>query len=200
MSAIETRGLDEVGKRLRKLPFLTSLATTRAVNDTLIQAQTFTTQTLLPKKFTLRGRGKRWFEKGGKLGFNIKFAKANNPIGTLGSQADFLELQEHGGRKTAGAHRLAIPTEEYKPKPELMSRAKKPRAVRGSKAFVATMSGGFVGIFKRVGKERLPLKLLFSLTKYARLEPILGFERAAKDLADERFDDNFRRRFLEATK
>src|SRR4051812_24689530 len=131
MSAAEVKGLDEVLRKLKKLPQLTRLATARAVNDTLVQAQTFTTQQLLPSKFTLRGRGKRWFEKGNKLGFNILFAKPDNAVGTLGSQADFLKLQEHGGEKSAGEHRVAIPDEGYKPKPDIMRRDMKPRALRG---------------------------------------------------------------------
>lgn len=275
MAAAEVRGLDVVLAKIKKLSANTRLATARAVNDTLVQAQTFTTQKLLPSKFTLRGRGKRWFERGNKLGFNIRFAKPDNATGTLGSQADFLKLQEEGGTKKADGHRVAIPDEKYKPKADLMRRDMKPRAIRGDpskeralkaalqgaqgsltaaesalaahrnvrlatkadkqrrhdlklrvksarqefrkaskahkteagrgaaiggKAFVAEMGSGFVGIFKRLGKGRFPLKLLFSLTSYAHLDPILGFEKAAGDLANENYDPNFRKRFLEVMK
>lgn len=269
---VEVKGLDFALEKLKRLPGATRIAAARAANDTAIDAQKFTVQKLLPSKFTLRGRGKKWFEPGNKLGFNIKFAKPELPEARLGSQADFLDLQEHGGQKSGHGHRVAIPSSEYKPKPELMRRDMKPRAILGgknerqlkfeasnsqarlagavaalaahrtirlatkadklrrhelklqvqqarkaskaadkafraqqgrgadvgSKAFVATMASGFVGVFKRLGKGRIPLKLLFSLTQYARIRPGLNFEKESGLLANERYDGNFERRFREA--
>jgi hypothetical protein len=70
----------------------------------------------------------------------------------------------------------------------------------GSKAFIATMKSGFTGIFKRLTDKRTPLKLLFSLTKYAGLEPTLGWEKAAQDLANEKYDRKFAIRFTKEMK
>jgi hypothetical protein len=73
-------------------------------------------------------------------------------------------------------------------------------AQTGSKAFIATMKGGFTGIFKRLTDARAPLKLLFSLTKYAKVEPTLAWEQAAKDLAEEKYDRKFAVRFSKEMK
>ena len=269
---VEVDGIDFAIEKLKKLPWSIRIAASKAANDTMVEAQTFTTQKLLPSKFTLRGRGRKWFEKGQKLGFNIQFSKPETLEARLGSQADFLALQEHGGQKTGNGHRVAIPSPEYKPKPDIMRRDMKPRAILGgknerqlkfeavhaqsqlvsaigelqahrnvrlatkadklrrhelklrvqaarkasriadkelkkqqgrvsdvgSKAFVATMSNGFVGIFKRLSAARSPLKLLFSLTQYAHIRPGLDFEKDSGLLANERYDANFAKRFREA--
>lgn len=259
-------GFDKAFKLVTELPKRTRYAASGAINDTLKDVQTETADRILPHAFTLRGRGKQWWEPGQKFGFNIRpYSNPNTLVGVMGSQADWLKLQEHGGTKKVEEHRLAIPAADYKPHSAIMARAIKPRTIlsdwdkakrslesaqaalsahrgvrltshaerqrrsdlkkqlgtarrefrsadkarkareglgadTGSKAFIATMKSGFTGIFKRTGRDRFPLKLLFSLTKYAKLDPVLGFEKASHDLANERYDAHFAIRFLSAMK
>lgn len=117
--------LNEVNDVPKQVRYASSLA----INDTMLEIQQFTLNDLLPEKFTLRARGSPWQKPGTKYGFNLKFANRQNLSSELGSQADWLDLQERGGKKTAGGHRVAIPTPEHKPKSELMTAAKKPRAL-----------------------------------------------------------------------
>jgi hypothetical protein len=77
----------------------------------------------------LRSKGTPWFRPGTKLGFNIKFATKDTLRAVIGSQADFLRLQEHGGAKNPSGHRVAVPTLFWKRREEIMDRAKKPRAI-----------------------------------------------------------------------
>ena len=101
-----------------------------AVNDTVKQVQQFTVGTLLPDKFTLRAKGAPWQKPGGKFGFNIRpFSTPGTLTATIGSQANWLKLQEEGGTKSAGLHRLAIPAADYKPKDQVMERHLKPKAI-----------------------------------------------------------------------
>lgn len=255
--SLQTHGADKaIDFFTMRLPKITREAGSRAVNDTLKEVQG-ETHSILDDKFMLRGRGKQWWEPGQKFGFNIRpFSNPNTMSGTLGSGADWLKLQEHGGTKKSADHRLAIPASDYKPLQAIMARGIKPRAIlsdwdkakrnldsaqsalsahrgvrlassaekrrrhdlklqasaarrefraaekarkarehlgaqTGSKAFIAEMKSGFVGIFKRIGKERTPLKLLFTLTQTAGMEPHLAWERTAQELANERYDRKF---------
>lgn len=236
-------------------------ASSRAMNDLARDIQKETQDRILPDKFTLRSKGAPWYRHGNRFGFNAKFASKDNLSASVGSQADWLKLQEEGGTKQISGHRLAIPTTDWKPTRDMMTREKKPRAilenieilegqkaklqidrrharrgmtlkdrqeqhrlkgelrdvnkrlrgartaqraveglggVAGSKAFVAKMRSGFVGIFKRLGPGRRPLKLLFSLTSLAKIEPRLHWEKAAQAIVDERYDSRFKQRLLEA--
>jgi hypothetical protein len=123
------QGLDQLGRALRSWPKQTRFAAAQALNDVARDVQQFTVAQLLPEKFTLRSKGAPWFKPGTRLGFNITFATADNPVAIIGSRADWLRLHEEGGTKQAGGHRLAIPTTRYKPKAAIMQAAMKPRAI-----------------------------------------------------------------------
>lgn len=258
----ELIGADKVLDMLKALPERTRIASSRAINVTLRDVQKLTGEKLLPDKFTLRGNGKQWWQPGQRMGFNVRpFSNPQTLEGRLGSQADWLGLQEKGGTKSAGEHRVAIPEPGYKPEADIMRREIKPRAILadrdaaarklsdaesalsahrrsgqrmskaekqrrhdlklqvraarrefrtadqafkarqgmgqnvGSKAFVATMASGFTGIFKRLTNKRRPLKLLFSLDKYAHIDPKLNWELDAGDAANAIYDEKFRIEF-----
>jgi hypothetical protein len=129
MSAIETKGFDKAYKFFEKLPGDVRFATSRAINDIAVEVQKETVNHVLPDKFTLRSKGAPWFKPGNRFGFNAKFSSKDNLQATVGSQADWLKLQEEGGTKQIAGHRLAIPSTEWKPKPEIMAANKKPRAI-----------------------------------------------------------------------
>jgi hypothetical protein len=258
-----THNTPDIIKTVNRFAGNVRYAAARACNDLAKDVQQETINKILPDRFTLRAKGAPWFKPGNRFGFNAKFANKENIQSSVGSQADWLKLQEHGGTKQVAAHRLAIPSTDWKPIKDIMSRDKKPRAIlediqkleqqkatleidrrhsrlgmsladrqhqhkikgelskvnkalrtarraqkhadglggaTGGKAFIATMRSGFTGIFKRLTPNSRPLKLLFSLTRYAKINPILGWEKAAQDLVNEKYDKRFQERLLEALK
>lgn len=183
----ELVGADKVIKMLKELPRETRKAASGAINETLKEVQEVTGNQILPDAFTLRGRGKQWWEPGQKFGFNIRpYSNPDTLEGKLGSQADWLKLQEHGGTKQVDGHRLAIPSETHKPKAEILPSRKRPSrllARKSSGVFKGDVRG-FAGVFQRLGSG---LKLLFALRPSARITPVLNFEKQAGDLANRRF-------------
>lgn len=194
---IKVTGLDKALKMMADLPANVRKASAKSINDTLKDVQRETGQDILPDAFTLRGRGKQWWEPGQKFGFNIRpFARPESLEGVIGSQADWLKEQEHGGTRTRSGN-LAIPASDYKGKTEIMRKAIKPRAITKKKnVFFAELRSGLVGIFKRISNDT-PLKLLFSLKHEAHIKPILHFEKRASEFADKRLPINFAKRFAE---
>lgn len=118
--------MEATQRKVRNIPSNVKFATSRAINDMAKAVQTETLSSILPDAFTLRGN---WQKPGTRFGFNAKFSNKTNLTATVGSRADWLDLQEHGGTKTAGDHRVAVPTPEHKPDAEKMTREKKPRAL-----------------------------------------------------------------------
>lgn len=130
MIGVEIKGANEIASRIKNFGGNVAFASARAINDTLQAVQKFELESQLPSKLTLRSRGTPWQQPGTKFGLNIKpFASKAKMLGTLGSQANWLRLQEFGGTKTVSGHRLAIPLPEWKPKSEIMQRNKKPAAI-----------------------------------------------------------------------
>lgn len=123
-------GAEAVLSSLAKTQKNIAFAASQALNDTAKDIQAFTLKTELPSKFTLRARGNPWQTPGTKLGFNIKFANRDSLTAVIGSQAEWLPAQEHGGNKMLiSGHRVAVPTAFWKKREELMIAAKKPRAI-----------------------------------------------------------------------
>jgi hypothetical protein len=199
---VQIVGADKAIELFLSLPEKTRKVASNAINDTLKDVQTKTGAEWLPHAFTLRGKGRQWWQPGQKFGFNIRpYSNAETLTGTMGSQADWLRLQEQGGAKEVAGHKLAIPATGYKPVGAIMSRGIKPRTIldrKSSGAFKATMHSGFVGIFKRTGKDRLPIKLLFSLEAIAKINKRLNFEADAKKMADEIYGTKFAIQFAKA--
>lgn len=195
----ELKGADKAIDLCLKGPERARIAAARAINDSLKDAQVLTGKEILPDAFTLRGRGKQWWEPGQKFGFNVRpYANPNTLEGRLGSQADWVKLQEFGGTKEADGHRVAVPADDYKPKTAIMARRIKPRAILNRKdTFKATLKSGFSGVFRRIDSG---LKLLFSLTPSAKVEKRLSFERDAAEIANKRMNPNFARRFIQLLK
>lgn len=126
----EMRGLGEYLAVMANANKQVRFAASQAVNQTARDVQTDVVENLLPSKFTLRSRGAPWQRPGTKLGFNVRpWANKETLTAILGSQADWLKLQEQGGEKKISGHRVAIPTTFWKSRQEIMERSKKPRAL-----------------------------------------------------------------------
>lgn len=184
--SIEAIGLDKAISLLTGLPKQIRYATAQALNDTAKDVQTFTTQHLLPEKFTLRGRGRRWFEPGQRFGFNVQFANKDQLVSVIGSRADWLALQEHGGTKQVSGHRLAIPRPFWKAKEDIIRHDKKPRQIliaklradlqRATANVAARRQSGAKG--ELLAAQREARKIKRSLAAHAGAEP--AFEAKMK--------------------
>lgn len=129
-ATIEAKGLQEAAKFFKGLPKQIDFATSQAINDTARDVQRFTIDDILPNRLTLRSKGSPWWRPGSRFGFNIRFASKTRLEATVGSQADWLRLQEEGGVKTgSGGHRIAIPTPFWKRREEILTRGRRPRAL-----------------------------------------------------------------------
>lgn len=127
--SVTLKGFDSALRLVSGLPKQIRFASAQALNETAKDIQQFTVGSLLPQKFTLRSKGAPWQRPGTKFGFNIKFANKESLTAVIGSQADWLKLQEEGGSKSVSGHRLAIPTKFWKAREELLTREKKPGAL-----------------------------------------------------------------------
>lgn len=204
MVKVLTVNLPEVTRKVKNLGRQTTHALSNAVNETLKKTREQTFEKTLPEAFTLRRKtSKFWYEPKQRYGFNIKFANKQSVMGVLGSRADWLKEQERGGTRTAGNHRIAIPTRFHKRREEIMRKAKKPRAlIRSAKQERVNRSIGkkpFVlpqGIFVRYGKRKGDIKALFIFVEQVRIDRQLHFEKRGREFAllifPKEFDKQFR--------
>lgn len=151
-----------------------SRAESKALNDTAVQLQEHSIKSLLPSRFTLRGKGTRWFQPRQRFGVNVKFANPNSLVATVGSRADWLRLHERGGTKTPPAKVLAIPTADWKRKQDIMARNKKPgvliRAQRRAQKRIEAINVKLAGNVSSRERRRL----IRSRTKARRTQGIAG--------------------------
>ncbi len=175
-----------------------------ACNMTAKDVQTFTVNSLLPSRFTLRSRGAQWFRPGTKFGFNIRFSKTETLEAAVGSQADWLLLQEKGGTKKANGHRLAIVEGARETPTSVLSTKVKPRKLlaeagqlnaRGNT--IRKSGAGFILPFKDSSGEGVfvhdgdKLKLMYALKPSARIKPRLSYEEKGSELAKKNYPPNF---------
>lgn len=191
------QNITTVGKALKRTLTQLPYATARAINKTAEQVQQAEGANLAAKQ-TIRTD---WWKPGRKLGINIRpFAKWNKPEAIVGTQADWEKRHEEGGVKSPKlGQALAIPTVEQRGgKTAVLKRGKRPAAAIRQGAFPAEMPSGIAGIWKRVGKERLPLRLLFTFTKKANIKKWLGFKGIGERIVDKVHAKIFEREYAQA--
>lgn len=195
--SVEAKGLDETLTFLRGLPRQVRFALAGALNDTARDVQRFTVQDLLPDKFTLRARGAPWWRPGTRFGFNIRFASRSRLESTIGSRADWLDLQERGGTKRAAGGRLAITQPEVRDTPTsvIPGRRKPRRLLARGKAFKLRSAKG-EGVYERLDEDRL--QLLYLLRPSAQIPARLDFVDSARDRADTTLGPNMTRHLVAA--
>lgn len=208
MTSIEIKGADELAKKFQDFQRQVDYANAKAINDTAVAVQNFEIGTQLPGKLTLRSRGAPWTKPGTKFGVNIKpFATRQKPIAIVGSQADWLKLQEEGGTKTVGSHRLAVPTSFWKSNKEIMAATKKPRTILNAarrrkelagRAFIYEGGAMPAGIYARSEKRSRALRMLFRLIPSAQIKAVLDYFASAKIRVGEVYQQHFETRIKEA--
>ena len=125
----------------------------------------------LPGTFTLRGS---WFNASNKFGIKVKTATKADLSAEVRTNADWLEIHEKGGTKTARGGSLAIPTENVRRnKRQIIPRAQRPRNLKNT--FVMNTPKGrvlFQRFKRRVGTyngKPSKLKALYALEPRARI-------------------------------
>lgn len=185
-------------------------AEAQACNATAKDVQQATVKTLLPSKFTLRARGNPWQRPGTKFGFNVKFASAKTDViqAAVGSQADWLTLQEKGGTKSRSGKNLAIVSDARKSPTAVLAAKDKPRRLLQSagetiKARVVKTQGSGFKLKLKSGKEGIyvrtstdSLRLMYVLQPTAKIKPALGFEVFGRRIVNQQFEPNFNAAFL----
>lgn len=204
MVTIEIKGADELAKKFQNFPGQVAFASAKAINDTAVAVQSFEVDTQFPGKLTIRSRGTPWTKPGTKFGINIRpFATKQNQLAIVGSQADWLKLQEEGGTKKVSGHRVAIPTKFWRSNKEIMAKAKKPRTILNAsrrrrelagRAFIYAGPKMPTGIYARNQRGSRALRMLFRLVDSAHVRPVLEFFTSAKKVVDLTFQKNFERR------
>lgn len=208
MIRVEIKGADELADKFKNFAGQVAFASSRAINDSALAVQKFEIETQLPEKLTIRSRGTPWTKPGTKYGINIKpFATKASLIAIVGSQADWLKLQETGGTKIVSGHRLAIPTSFWKSDKEIMARSKKPRTLINARARRRELAGrAFIyagpkmpaGIYARNNRRSRALRMLFRLADSAQVRPVLEFFASGMEIVNKTYQPAFERRIGEA--
>ncbi|GAB6907260.1 conserved hypothetical protein [Desulfosarcina cetonica] len=185
-----SRWMNKVEKK--QLPYATALALTRTAQD----VQSYI-QDAISGIFNVT---KKWWLKKQPTGIKIKSAKKTdkNMFSRIYTEAYFADLQEDGGvKKPHKGRALLIPTNKtpkYGRKSgghiKILNDSKTlSKGKNGSRFF--EMESGFVGVFKRRGKKRLPIDAMYHVVGSANIKPRFGFKRMAERVAIQRFSKRF---------
>jgi hypothetical protein len=191
--------IGQVLKKLDRMDRQVPFALSKAINKSAVDVQRAEGVNLGRKQIIRTD----WWKGGRKFGINIKpFATKNKPTAVIGTQADWERLHERGGTKTPKQGKnLAIPTAAHRGGARnKITRAKRPRALLDKPRHFFAQVGGMIGIWKRTGRKRLPIKLLFTLTRKARLDPKLGYEEVGEAVANKTLPEHFAEEFRKAIK
>lgn len=174
-----SRALDDFGQR--QIPFATSLAINLTLNDAraaLIDQ--------LPKRFTIRNK---FLEKG----IRVRPSSKRHLEGRVFTLDEILRLQIEGGAKPRTGHATPLARGVKGNAKGIFRKAKRPAALRDKpKHFVAPLRGGGRGLFKRVGKKRSPILLLWRLHDgTVKIDSAFDFEGIAHNTFRRRFEKNF---------
>ena len=186
-------------------------ATTLAINNTAKSIQT-EPRDGLRSRFTIR---RAWVLQGVKVS---KFSTKRDleAVVEIDPRRDFLFKFEEGGTTRPRGTRFAVPDEVRRGKTGVVSRVMRPRKLEfkfsgsGPKAevfkglkrtFMIRRPDGTGAIFQRVGRRRSTrLRMLFSFTPKAEIEPSLEFEITAQTVFQETFAKNFEASFDRAVR
>ena len=162
----------------RHLPYVTSVA----LNRTAIGARDLVRENL-PTRFKLRNN---WT----KGGIQARTSNRTNLVASVLAPG-YMAIQETGGDRTPTRSKmLAAPSEAIQSN-RVIPKRKRPRALLDGKAFIIGMANGDAGIFKRTGKKRGQIQLLYWLTDQQQYEERFEFERDVQGYVQGRFSVHF---------
>lgn len=175
--------------RRRQIPFATALGITLTLKDAQAELRR-----QLPRRLTLRNKFLL-------NGIRIAAANKRSLSGRVFTIDEILRLQIEGGTKGGKGRPVPLPrgirgrakVDDRSPAQKVFRKAKRVPALR-SKAnhFEAPIRGGDIGLFKRVGKARYPIYLLWRLRfRSTKIDSSFDFEEIVQDVIRARFDKNF---------
>lgn len=177
----------------KQLPFAIAKALTQTAKD----AQSAILGEL-PQKFTIRGT---WSNPKNKYGVKIKPATKTKQTAEVGTNADWLKLQETGGVKTPKGENIAIPTANVRrTKRQIIQRSQRPRALRGKRDIVLKTKRGAVLFQRKYKGKRSTLVPLYNLEPRARIRRVSPIIEPAKRTVRLRFKANFINALADAMK
>lgn len=191
--------LDNVQKK--QLPF----ATARALTWTAKDAQK-ALQESMPETFNVT---RKWWMQQQPTGIKVKSAKKAELQADVYTLAYFAFLQEESGIKIPFKGRgILIPTPltpKYGRKAGGAAKVMAGKKIlrRGGKAGgdpVITLQSGKRGVFRRKGKKRLPIQLLYSYVPRAHIRARMEFRAKAHKKAMQQFDFFFAQSLAQALK
>lgn len=193
----------EVSRSMRFLfrsqfPFATSLAINETAKDFQAEQRAGMEERFtIRRPFVLRGVRISKFSTKRDLSAHVEIDPSRS----------FLFKFEEGGLTRPRGTRFAIPDEVRRTKAGVVSRVLRPRALSfrrwgsGPKAevfrgerrtFMIRTRGGRGVIAQRIGRRgRSRVRLLFTFSPTARIEPTLEFEETARTVVQDRFAQNF---------
>lgn len=175
-----TRWLDNVQRD--QVPF----ATSRAINDVAVDGQNS-----IVKHITGTFKNvKRWWLKQQPTGVKVKFSNKKNLHARIFTDVYFGDRQQKGGVKTPKkAKNLAIPLPAVPKKYRTSSGAK--RMMQADKKVFSVRDGH---IYKRKGKKRYPIQLLWIRAPQSKTLPALKFDVIIEKVVKRRFAQHFKKR------
>ena len=192
-----SKWLNDVEKK--QLPYATALALTRTAQD----VQSY----IIGAITRIFANTKKWWLKQQPTGIKIKSARKTDLHSSIYTDAYFADLQEDGGLKRPHKGRaLLIPTDKT---PKYGRKSGGHRKVLAGKKILTkgkngspffTMESGFVGVFKRRGKKRLPIDAMYQVRGSAEIKPRFGFKSMAMRIASQQFPKRFSEALAKALK
>lgn len=138
--------------------------------------------------FTLRGR---WFEQGNKFGIKIKPAKRDDLSAEVRTQADWLEIHEKGGQKTARGGRVAVPTGDVRRnKRAIIQKSQRPRNLKNT--FVLETAHGPVLAQRITRGKNKGIRILYGLEPKVQIRKQSTFYAPIDNVVKRRLDANIR--------
>ena len=193
------RRLNKVQRK--QLPF----AFANTLNDTAFQVRKQIVGPTYDRAFEVRD--KRFASQS----FRVVKAKKRNltaivkqvpPKGATGVRGN-LHMHAKGGIKSARAGNLAIPSDRVKNRRRSrgVPKSLEPRELLNQpRSFVAEMKSGKRGIFKRRGKKRLPIDLMYSFEKSVVITKRYLFFEDGSMIVRRNLSRNFNKQFARAMK
>lgn len=184
MTKIDLNGIAETARFVKNVQKQVAFAASKAINRTAIEVQNHEVQKELPGSLKIRSP---WLKPRTKFGVNIRFASKARLFASVGSQAPWLALVEKGGTKLPPRKALPIPTDNIDTS-RRRKRGEKPKALLATKrAFVLKLKKGGGGIFMRMGPGKNQLKALYIFKDQAKVDDILNFFEAGRDVVNRRY-------------
>jgi hypothetical protein len=171
----------------KQLPF----AASKAINDTLKEGRVAIIKHLKSKQ---KKKSAWWNNKA--TGINIKYSNKKKLLGIIYTKIWWGKLQEDGGIKTPKGEHILVPTART---PKYARKAgghvkllNDPKILRHRGSPIIKLKSGKEGVFKRRGKKRYPIDMVYSAPKKARIDkPILHFWAIMDKVFKRRFRKNF---------